>query len=126
MGNPPELSWWAEFESALEVAKDHGGILGLHQYWWETPGDRRFVSPEWTSLRHRKVYDGEPSHGWAGLRNKLPLVLMEGGADHGVWEDGEVEGWNRIRNPVHAAKITPWTLKIVSGAANDWASGNRG
>jgi len=113
VGNPPDLSWWREFEPALKTAGEHGGILGLHQYWWETPQDRRFVDPDWTSLRHRKVYDGEPSHGWEGLENRLPLVMMEGGADCGVWEEGVVEGWNRIRNPEqYKADLNEFSLEI--------------
>ena len=92
VGNPPNMSWWEEFKPAIQAASEHGGVLILHAYWWETPPDTRFVSPPWTSLRHRKVYKGEPSHGWGGLTEQIPCILVEAGADKGVSEPGIVEG----------------------------------
>lgn len=92
VGNPPDLSWWYEFIPALETGKEHSAILLLHEYNW----DKMLTSDaEWYSLRHRKVYEGEPSHGWAGLSSdlRLPLVIGETGWDIGARQPGVIGSW---------------------------------
>jgi len=95
VGNPKDLSWWGDFFPALDAARQHGGVLFLHEYWWDNP-----LEP-WTALRHRKVYHGEPSHNWPGLpaRLQLPLIITEKGRDYGVVEPGVVKGWAGVVEP---------------------------
>lgn len=101
VGNPHDMTWWANFLPAMDAARQYGGLLFLHEYWFKTPFDTDFVSPSWTSLRHRKVYEGEPSHNWPGLPNRLKIgcILTEIGFDWGVWESGVVRGYAGIREP---------------------------
>lgn len=64
-GNPGDIELWKWYLPAVEAAKQHNGILGLHEYsspwvWWmsgkyqmnpnEDAGDEG-----WTTLRYRKV-----------------------------------------------------------------------
>ena len=39
------------------------GALALHEYAWPTLDNEW----PWYLLRHRKVYDGDPTRGWDGL-----------------------------------------------------------
>ncbi len=92
VGNPGDMSFWRDFLPALEAAKAHNGVLSLHQYGWPTMQD----GADWLSLRHRKVYQGEPSHGWEGLPQhlRLPLIITETGLDGGIQTPGWKQGWN--------------------------------
>lgn len=85
-GTPP-LTLWPDFVPACRFAREHGHILGLHEYscpwmWWMT-GKHQIDPTEdqgdegWTTLRYRKVYrayliphDAAP-----------PLVITECGID---------------------------------------------
>lgn len=92
VGNPADMSFWREFLPALEAARVHNGVLSLHEYGWPTFQD----SAPWLSLRHRKVYEGEPSMGWEGLPQhlRLPLIITETGLDGGIQTPGWMQGWN--------------------------------
>jgi hypothetical protein len=94
VGNP-DLALWNHYLPALEAARQYGGMLALHQYAWPTL-DHQWP---WLLLRHRKVYDGEPAHGWAGLPDHLktvPLAITECGLD-GLLEPGHPpRGWQVI------------------------------
>lgn len=91
VGNP-HLGYWNQFLPALEAARQYGGALSLHEYAWPTL-DHGWP---WYLLRHRKVYLGEPSHGWLGLPDHLktlPLLITECGLD-GLIEQGDPpRGW---------------------------------
>ena len=91
VGNP-EMRYWSEFLPALEAALQFDGALALHEYAWPTL-DRQWP---WFILRHRKVYDGAPNHGWQGLPDHLkavPLLITECGLD-GLIELGHPpRGW---------------------------------
>jgi hypothetical protein len=91
VGNP-ELAYWRSFLPALEAALQYKGALALHQYAWPS---LEHEGP-WYLLRHRKVYDGEPEHGWAGLPwhlKVLPVLITECGLD-GLIELGHPpRGW---------------------------------
>ncbi len=110
VGNPPNMAWWKDFIPALEAARQYGGILLLHEYNW--PGLRGDADhlPEWLSLRHRKVYNGEPSHGWDGLpaHLRLPCIIGETGADGGVKEPGWVQGWRGNLGPDEYLQEFDW------------------
>jgi GH25 family lysozyme M1 (1,4-beta-N-acetylmuramidase) len=92
VGNPGDMSYLRAFLPAMEAARAHNGILSLHQYGWPTME----TAAPWLSLRHRKVYEGEPSHGWPGLPEhlRLPLVITETGLDGGIQTAGWKQGWN--------------------------------
>ena len=91
VGNP-ELAYWRVFLPALEAALENKGALALHQYAWPTLDHQG----PWYLLRHRKVYDGELEHGWAGLPRHLrvlPVLITECGLD-GLIELGHPpRGW---------------------------------
>lgn len=92
VGNPSRLSWWEQYLPALEAASELGGALALHEYAWPSL-DRQ--SP-WYSLRHRKVYEGEPRHEWAGLPQHLrdlPLLITECGLDGAIVQSLRPRGW---------------------------------
>jgi hypothetical protein len=84
----PRLPLWPAFFPALEAAKAHQGLLGLHEYscpwmWWMT-GDHQLNPDEdegdtgWTTLRYRKVYRQHLNpHGLGDV----PLVITECGID---------------------------------------------
>lgn len=95
VGNPYNMAWWRDFLPAMDAARQYDGFLFLHEYWWDDP-----LEP-WTALRHRKIYEGEPSHGWAGLPARLrrPLIITEAGRDYGVVEPGVVKGWAGVIEP---------------------------
>jgi N-acetyl-anhydromuramyl-L-alanine amidase AmpD len=62
----PDLALWPAFFPALQAAKEHGAILGLHEYscpwmWWMTGKYQLDPNADegdegWTTLRYRKVY----------------------------------------------------------------------
>ncbi len=92
VGNPARLGWWEKFLPALEAANQYKGALALHQYAWPTL-DRQW---RWYSLRHRKVYQGEPRHEWAGLPEHLkalPLLITECGLDGAIVQSLRPRGW---------------------------------
>lgn len=90
VGNP-HLPYWQDFLPALEAAREYEGALALHEYGWPTLDHEA----DWYLLRHRKVYDGEPDHGWAGFPEHLktlPLLITESGLD-GLIEQHPPRGW---------------------------------
>ena len=91
VGNP-ELSYWNQFVTALEAARQYNGALALHEYAWPTMKHQW----RWYLLRHRKVYGGHRPHGWAGLPDHLkdlPLLITECGLDGLIEEGHEPRGW---------------------------------
>lgn len=98
VGNPTDLMWWHVFTPALDVGREYGACLSLHQYDW--PVMLASDAP-WYTLRHRKVYGGEPSHDWPGLpaHLRLPLIITETGLDVGARTPGAIQGWRDILNP---------------------------
>ena len=98
VGNPTNLSWWQQFTPALEAGRQYGACLALHQYDWPV-----FLAPDadWYTLRHRKVYTGEPSHNWPGLPShlRLPLIITETGLDVGARRPGNIQGWRDALDP---------------------------
>jgi hypothetical protein len=91
VGNP-ELAHWQGFLPALESALQHGGALALHEYAWPTLDNEG----PWYLLRHRKVYGGEPKHGWEGLPwhlKSLPLLITECGLDGLIEQGHPPRGW---------------------------------
>lgn len=105
VGNP-ELAYWREFLPALEAAREFAGALALHEYAWP----RMDGDPEWLLLRHRKVYDGEPAHGWPGLPDhlkSLPLIITECGLD-GLIQLSSPHGWRDLYTPSHYLAQLEW------------------
>ena len=91
VGNP-ELAYWQSFLPALEAALEYSGALALHEYAWPTLDNEH----PWYLLRHRKVYDGEPEHGWEGLPwhlRALPLLITECGLDGLIEQGYPPRGW---------------------------------
>ncbi|MEJ2735953.1 MAG: hypothetical protein P8189_20705 [Anaerolineae bacterium] len=91
VGNP-HFPYWREFLPALEAARQYQGALALHEYAWPTL-DHEWP---WYLLRHRKVYDGEPAHDWAGLPahlKSLPLLITECGLDGLIEQSHPPRGW---------------------------------
>jgi hypothetical protein len=91
----PELAQWQSFLPALEAALQYRGALALHEYAWPTLDHQA----PWYLLRHRKVYQGEPSHNWQGLPahlRGLPLLITECGLDGLLERPDEPRGW-RVR-----------------------------
>jgi hypothetical protein len=84
----PLLSMWPAFFPALEAAKNHDALLGLHEYscpwmWWMTGGhqlnpDEHEGDEGWTTLRYRKVYR---QHLIPNGYGTVPLVITECGLD---------------------------------------------
>jgi len=86
----PHFPYWKQFIPALDEAYNNGSALALHEYGWPALS---YQSP-WLLLRHRKVYEGEPSHGWEGLPDRLknmPLYITESGWDRTLV--GPPGGW---------------------------------
>jgi hypothetical protein len=108
VGNP-ELGHWGDYLPALEAALQYRGALALHQYAWP----KLAHEGPWYLLRHRKVYDGELEHGWAGLPwhlKALPLLITECGLD-GLIELGHPpRGWKVLHRdePDHYLKQLAW------------------
>ena len=76
-GNP-DLSLWPEFFPAIDTAREHGGILGLHEY--GTPMQQFYEPPlaeGWLCGRYRKVYRQHliPNG------KTIPLAITETGVD---------------------------------------------
>jgi hypothetical protein len=86
-GTPP-LELWPAFLPAVQAAKQHQAILGLHEYscpwmWWMT--GKHQLDPDadegdegWTTLRYRKVYRQFLIPNGLG---KVPLAITECGID---------------------------------------------
>lgn len=91
VGNP-HLPYWREFLPALEAARQYRGALALHEYAWPAL-DHEWP---WYLLRHRKVYEGEPAHGWEGFPQHLktlPLLITECGLDGLIERIDPPRGW---------------------------------
>jgi PKD repeat protein len=77
VGNP-DLPLWPHFYAAIDAARAHGGILGLHEY--GTPMQQHFdeASGEgWFTARYRKVY----RQFLIPAGKSLPLAITETGVD---------------------------------------------
>jgi hypothetical protein len=83
----PDLALWPAFFPALQAAKQHQAILGVHEYscpwmWWMT-GKHQLDPNEdegdegWTTLRYRKIYRQHLLPNGLGV----PLVITECGID---------------------------------------------
>jgi hypothetical protein len=84
----PALELWPAFIPAMKAAKQHGAILGLHEYscpwmWWMT--GKHQLDPKddqgdegWTTLRYRKVYRQYLIPNDVG---DVPLAITECGVD---------------------------------------------
>jgi len=87
----PDLSLWPAFLPALQAAREHRAILGLHEYscpwmWWMTGSYQLDPNVDegdegWTTLRYRKVYR---QHLIPNDLGDVPLVITECGIDYGV------------------------------------------
>jgi len=116
VGNPPDMSLWRHYLPALEAGRQHGAVLALHQYNWPSmqTGDA-----EWYTLRHRKLYHGEPSHGWEGLppHLHLPLLLTEIGLDklaHRHPSERMPAGWNgHIEAAEYALQLDAYSRQLM-------------
>ncbi len=84
----PALELWPAFIPAMKAAKQHGAILGLHEYscpwmWWMT-GKHQLDPKEdqgdegWTTLRYRKIYRQYLTPNDVG---DVPLAITECGID---------------------------------------------
>lgn len=85
VGNPPDMSLWRHFIPAFDEGLKYKAVLSLHEYGY--PYSLQKEAP-WLILRHRKLYDGERSHGWEGLPQRLksfPLIVTETGGDQLIW-----------------------------------------
>ena len=91
-GNPPDMSWWRDYQGAIAQGMADGAVLLVHAYTW--PG----VDDRWHLWRHRMIYNGCPEHGWEGLPRNLwiDLVIGEIGFDYGVVESGIHRGWRNL------------------------------
>ncbi len=87
VGSPGNLDLWPYFFPALRAAKQHHGLLGLHEYswpWMDNYFGRNQINPAedagdtgWTTGRYRKIYRTYLiPHGLA-----LPLAITECGID---------------------------------------------
>jgi hypothetical protein len=84
----PLLSMWPDFFPALEAAKKHDALLGLHEYscpwmWWMTGANQLNPNEDegdegWTTLRYRKIYR---EHLVPNGYGAVPLVITECGID---------------------------------------------
>jgi hypothetical protein len=83
----PDLALWPAFFPALQAAKQHQAVLGVHEYscpwmWWMT-GKHQLDPNEdegdegWTTLRYRKIYRQHLLPNGLGV----PLVITECGID---------------------------------------------
>jgi hypothetical protein len=107
VGNP-ELAYWQGFLPALEAAFQYNGALALHEYAWPTL-DREW---SWYLLRHRKVYDGDPEHGWGGLPEHLkalPLLITECGLDGLIGQTHPPRGWQAL----HGTSPNPYLQQLA-------------
>jgi hypothetical protein len=132
VGNP-EFAYWQDFLPALEAAMQYHSALALHEYAWPTLD----TEAPWYALRHRKVYGGEPEHGWPGLPSHLkalPLLITECGLDGLIVQGHPPRGWHVLYAdaPQHYLQQLQWydselqKDSYVQGAAiyccgiNDW------
>ena len=83
----------------MQAAQSNSGVLALHEYAWPTMD----TNAEWLSLRHRKVYEGDPEQGWAGFPAELkglPLIITECGLGAFIDVDASVQfgdvGWKAL------------------------------
>ncbi|MGC9332982.1 MAG: hypothetical protein ACP5JJ_02460 [Anaerolineae bacterium] len=106
VGNP-HLPYWRHFLPALEAALQYDGALALHEYAWPSLDHE----PEWYSLRHRKVYHGEPAHNWKGLPKHLkalPLLITECGLDGLLEQPYPPRGWQALYTPDQYLEQLAW------------------
>ena len=111
----PDTRMWEAFLPAVEAAKRHNGILGLHEYggpwmWWLTGNYLQENCPEnqngpgwgddlgsegWLTLRYRQIYN--LVLGPHGLGD-VPLVITECGTDSvgGACAGGRSGPWRHI------------------------------
>ncbi len=112
----PEAHEFAAFLEAVRVAKDHGGILALHEYSAPTmkhgvgtgiPGHDAKPSAGSLTLRYRYFYDY-----YLRVHDLIiPLVFTEAGIDGGVLRQGGLGGW-RDFDPIPYALIDGATTHI--------------
>jgi len=116
----PEPDEFQAFMPALAVAKEHGGILALHEYSAPTmqsavgsgvPGLDAQASGGSLTLRYRYWYD----HYLRGSDLVLPLVITEAGIDGGVLPH-ELEG----DAPMGWRDFAEDHLTVPSTAATEW------
>lgn len=91
----PELAFWAGFLPALEAAAENNGALSLHEHGWPTLD----ANSAFLSLRHRKVYGGDPDRDWEGLpaaMHNLPLLITACGLDGGSAPGPPGRGWRDL------------------------------
>jgi len=84
----PALALWPAFFPALQAARQHQAILGLHEYscpwmWWMTGKHQLDPTADegdegWTTLRYRKVYR---QHLIPNGLEDVPLAITECGID---------------------------------------------
>ncbi len=84
----PDLALWPAFLPAIRAAKEHGSLLGLHEYscpwmWWMTGKHQLDPNSDegdegWTTLRYRKIYR---QHLIPNGLGDVPLVITECGID---------------------------------------------
>jgi len=114
----PEPDEFQAFMPALAVAKEHGGILALHEYSAPTmqssvgagvPGLEAQAGGGALTLRYRYWYD----HYLRGTDLVLPLVITEAGIDGGVLRAGEdaPRGWR---------DFAVEHFEVPSTAATEW------
>lgn len=108
VGNP-HLPYWRQFLPALEAALEYGGALALHEYAWPSL-DHEWP---WYALRHRKVYEGEPAHGWEGFPPRLkslPLLITECGLDGLIERIDPPRGWQVLygHDPAQYLRQLAW------------------
>lgn len=92
VGNPGDMGLLNHFMPAIQAIHDYRGVLSLHQY--GKPENLKLDS-DWLILRHRKMYNGEPSMGWEGFPDKYkntPLILTETGGDELIYSTSP-GGW---------------------------------
>jgi hypothetical protein len=105
-GNP-HLPYWRHFLPALEAALQYEGALALHEYAWPTLDHES----GWYSLRHRKVYHGEPDHNWTGFPKhlkELPLLITECGLDGLLEQSYPPRGWQVLYTPTQYLEQLAW------------------
>lgn len=125
----PEPDEFQAFMPALAVAKEHGGILALHEYSAPTmqsavgsgvPGLEAQARGGSLTLRYRYWYD----HYLRGADLVLPLVITEAGIDGGVLPAGEdaPQGWRDFAEQhfeVPSAAATEWYVDQLSWYDNE-------
>lgn len=87
----PDLELWVDFLPALQVAKQLGGLLGLHEY--NAPTMDAGVDPQtgegWFTLRYRKAYRYMVPPAY-----QVPIVITETGIDNvPTFQGPPSQGW---------------------------------